>query len=558
MKDRAKNTVGKAWLKRETRSYRGVVLFLTVLVVAATLASLAFAYLVRYLINSASAGKSSKLWIFSGVLLGVLLIKILLRTAKNFISERLRAKMYSELRTKTFSGILCSDYTRLQAYHSGDLLNRLTGDVQEICTDTVGLLPAVAGMLVQCLGAIIALATIDPLFTGIYVLCGIVFGSLTALFRRKIKKYHKEVLQADGETRSFIQEGLSSVVTVKAYGAEGKVTERTKDLSNIYYKKRMNRNYLRSNMDFLFSLLSNFGLIFAVVWCSISVLNGNDDYGAILSVILLLMQLQQPLTSISSVLPVYYSRIASAERLAEIEELPKEDILLEENEIESLYDDMQSLHLQNIEFSYDKDKVLTGASMQIQKGEIVCLTGASGSGKSTIFKLLLHVFQPNVGEILIDGKTCLSLNASHRGLFAYVPQGNFLTSGTIYDNLTFFSSKQAITEEEICSALQVACADFVFSLPNGLQTNLLEGGEGLSEGQLQRLNVARALLSKRPILLFDEVTSALDGETEEKLLQNIRKLKGKTCLIVTHRPAALEIADRILRVENGKIEELTK
>ncbi len=554
MKERANNKQGKEWLKRETRPYEGVVLFLTVLAVLTTLFALAFAYLVRYLINSATAGNDKRLWLFSGVLLGVLLLKILLKTLGGYFGERLRTKMYSELRVRTFGKMLRSEYAKIQSYHSGELVNRLTGDVQEIVVDTAGLLPTLAGMAVQCVGAIVALLTIDPVFTLIYVVCGGIFGGLTALFRRQIKKRHKEVMEADGQVRSFVQEGLSSVMTVKAYGVEEKTEQKAQTLSKSYYDKRMKRNVLRSEMGFIFTLLSNFGLIFAVVWCSVSVLNGNDDYGSILSVILLLMQLQQPLASVSSVLPVYYSRLASAERLAEIDALPTEE--LGSGQTEELYGRMQAICLQNVDFSYGREEIFKNADARIQKGEIVCLTGPSGAGKSTLFKLLLNVFTPQNGEIFVEyAKEKQPLTAKERSLFAYVPQGNFLFSGTIRENLSFFAEgEEAVSDSEIENALTVACAQFVYELPEGLQTKLSEGGEGLSEGQLQRLNVARAILSKRPILLLDEATSALDSPTEEKLLQNIKALQNKTCLIVTHRPKALEIADRVLEVDKGSIQ----
>ncbi len=561
MKENAQEKTGKEWLTRETRPYRASVFFLAVLSVVVTLFSLAFAYLVRYLINSASEGSATKLWIFSGILIGVLLLKIIFKTVNTFLAERLRTKMYANLRTKTFSKILRANYACTQGYHSGDLLNRLTADVQEVTVDTVGLLPALVGMAVQCLGAIAALLTIDPLFTAIYVVGGCVLGGLTALFRRQIKKRHKEVMETDGKARSFIQEGLSSMTTVKAYSVEEKATEKLKNLSDTYYDKRMKRNVLRSEMSFIFSLLSNFGLIFAVVWSSISVLKGSPDYGSILSVILLLMQLQQPLTSFSSLIPVYYSRTASAERLAELDDLPVDEQAIDKAEVPAIYNNMQSIRLEKLSFSYGRDSVLKNADIVVNKGEIVCLTGASGAGKSTIFKLLLSVFQPTDGKILFEGNfegSSISITARERSLFAYVPQGNFLFSGTIAENLAFFADDSDLSDEEIRKALDIACAEFVYTLPEGLQTKLNEGGEGLSEGQLQRLNIARALLSHRPILLLDEATSALDGETEERLLQNIRSLQDKTCLIVTHRPAALAVADRIFTVEKGQITQINE
>lgn len=555
MKERANNN-GKLWLKEKMRPYRASIFLLTVLTVLATGSSLAFAYLVKNLINSATGGKNQLLWLFAAVLLGLLPLKILLKTIDAFYAEKLRAKIVSEFRVLTFSKILRSEYAQITGYHSGELLNRLTSDINEVAADTVGLMPTLVGMSVQCVGSIIALLTIDPLFTCLYVVCGGVFGGLAALFRKQLKKRHKEVMQADGEHRSFMQEGLSSVMTLKAYSAEEKAVQKSAAIGRRYYDKRMKRNVLRTTMNGVFNLLSNCGLIFAVVWGAWSILQDptGSDYGAILSVILLLMQFQQPLTGFSSVIPAYYARLASGERLAELDEIPTETI-----SDKRAPTDFDEIVMRGVCFSYGREMILENADFSVKKGEIVCLQGTSGAGKSTVFKLLLNVFKP------IEGKTSLfyqgseyDLDETYRGLFAYVPQGNFLFSGTIYENLTFFSDETSIDDDKLKNALRIACADFVFELPEGLNTSLSERGGGLSEGQLQRLAVARAILSDRYVLLLDEATSALDGETEKRMLENIKTLEGKTCLIVTHREAALSIADRTLVVENRKITQKNK
>lgn len=555
MKTKA-NEKAKAWLKNQTRCYNGAIFFIATLTCFSTLFSLAFAYTVRYLINSASAGKTTLLIVFSAVVIGLLLLRIALQTLSGYLSEKLCAKMTAQQRTRLFSKILQSDYSKIQSYHSGELLNRLTTDVQEVAVYTVGLLPAIVGMAVQCVGAIVALMTLNPLFTCLYVVCGAIFGGLTAVFRKQIKKRQKEVLQADGQSRSFIQESVSSVMTLKAYGAERKTTEKAWGLADSYYQKRMRRNTLRSGMNALFSLLSNFGLILAVVLCSVSILlDKTDDYGSILSMILLLMQLQHPFSAFSSVIPAYYARIASGERLCEIDEITTEQTNDTNKDIVNLYQNTQAICVENVCFAYDRDTIFSNASVTLNKGEIVCLTGASGTGKSTLFRLLLQVYEQSSGEIYLQTQTGrIPVSAKTRGLFAYVPQGNFLFSGTICENLTFFCEHLgAETDEKIKSALSVACAEFVWDLPQGLQTVLGEDGAGLSEGQTQRLAVARAILSDRPILLLDEATSALDSETEKRLLENIRSLKDKTCLIVTHRPRALAIADKVYTVKNQKI-----
>ena len=551
---------GKLWLKKETRPYGKGIFGLTVLSVCSVLFSLLFAYMVRYLVNSADQKNKDALLIFSVCLLGLVLLRVLFKTLDGFFSEKLRSKMFSTIRTRLYAKILRSDYGRIhEEYHSGELINRLTSDVQEVTVDTVGFVPTLAGMLVQCVGAIVALITLNWKFTLLYVVCGCVFGGLAALFRNKLKICHKNVLQADGEVRSYMQEGLGSILTVKAYGVEDRSEQKLNDLSDVYYQNRMKRNVLRAMMNALFSLLSNSGLILAVILCSVTIYRSPQaDYGAMLSIILLLMQMQQPLTGFSSIIPVYYTRLASGERLAELDNLPT-DALWETKNQDDLYENLRAISFEKIYFSYDRENVFDGAIARINKGEIICLTGPSGAGKSTIFKLLLSVYTPTNGKLELcgdfDGKNTIELSAAHRELFAYVPQGNFLFSGTIYENLNFFAPETTPEQqkEDIATALKTACAEFVYDLPQGLETPLLEKGAGLSEGQLQRLAVARAILSKRPILLLDEATSALDSETEKKLLENIKGLQGKTCLIVTHRPAALQIADRVFYIDNGKI-----
>lgn len=550
------NENGKVWLKKEMQRYNGAVLFVAVLTCFATLFSLAFAYMVRYLINSASDGKAKLLIIFSVVLLGLLLLRIALQTLSGYLSEKLRVKIIAQQRTKIFSKILRSDYKAIQGYHSGELLNRLTTDIQEVSIVTVGLLPAVCGMSIQFVGAIVALMTLNPYFTCLYVVCGGIFGGLTAIFKKQIKKRQKEVLQADGQSRAFMQESLTSIMTLKAYSAEYKTTDKADIFSENYYQKAMRRNTLRAGMNALFSLISNFGLILAIVLCSVSILlEQNNDYGSILSMILLLMQLQQPFSAVSSIIPAYYARLASGERLSEIDEISTEETTQSVKDTASLYNATKRICFENLHFAYDRDTIFAGATASIEKGEIVCLTGASGTGKSTLFRLLLQVYEQSQGEIYLQTETGnLPITAKTRGLFAYVPQGNFLFSGTIYENLTFFCDELGEeTDKKIQTALKTACAEFVWELPQGLQTRLGEDGEGLSEGQTQRLAVARAILSNRPILLLDEATSALDSETEQRLLENIRLLQDKTCLIVTHRPAALQIADKVLTVENQSI-----
>lgn len=551
---------GKAWLKREMRPYRLPVIFLAGLTVTAILLSLAFSYLIRYVINSAASGETKEMWLFSGICASIAIFRTLLQIVRSYYSERCKAKITVGLRTRLFQKLLCADYSEAEKYHSGDLLNRFTSDVAEVANMSVSILPAFAGMFAQCIGAIAALLMLDPLFTAIFAAGGLIVIGVSVVFRKTSKKYHKQLTEADGKSRSFIQEGISSLLTIKAYGAEERTAEKSQGLLTGYYSARMKKNRLNVALGGSFSVLSALSQVFAVVWCSVQIIkSGSSDYGSILSVIMLLSQLQQPLTSFSAVLPAVYSRAAAAERLSETDDIPSENLEKRaRKESEKQYSDAENILFENIEFAYNgRDKTLCGGTARAPLHKITCVKGQSGSGKSTLFKLLLSVYKPQNGGVYFENdknavKTKTPVTALYRDLFAYVPQGNFLFSGTIYENLTFFCAN-TISEKAIRRALENACATFVYDLPEGLSTSLRERGGGLSEGQLQRLAVARALLSDRPILLLDEATSALDADTEKRLLCNVKVMKEKTCIIVTHRPAALEIADAIIHVEKGMI-----
>ncbi len=552
MKKNQTSEKGKAWLKREMRPYRASIAFNTVLSILSTLSSLAFAYVVQFLVEGAEAKDFNVILIFSGILLGILALKIGAHVFYSYQSEKLRSKMMAEQRTKIYGDFLRVEYSRIGEYHSGDLINRITSDLSEVVVDTVGLPPSLISMAVQCVGAIAALVTLDPLFTGVYVLCGVIGGGVMALFRKKVKEYHKEFMRVDGEARSFMQEGLTSLLAIKAYKAENKLLNQSYSHSEKYYRARMKRNVLRTFMTLLTTVLGNVGLIFAVIWCSIRMLDGVMEFGMMLSVILLLNQLQQPFSSVSGLIPVIFSRQASAERLEEITSLANGESTQSKTAIS--YQQLSAVELADVSFDYGREKVLNGVSMSLHKGETVCIIGNSGSGKSTLFKLLLGVYAPTVGTISLqttDGKA-LPYSECSADIFAYVPQGNFLFTGTIRDNLLFFTDNE-VNDESIYAALSIAQAEFVFELPEKLDTMLLERGAGLSEGQQQRLAIARALLSKRPILLLDEATSALDSETEKELLRAIQSLKDRTCVLVTHRPAALSIADRVYEILDGKV-----
>jgi len=293
------------------------------------------------------------------------------------------------------------------------------------------------------------------------------------------------------------------------------------------------------------------------VWCAFRLLHGQMSFGSLTAVTQLVGQLQAPFVNLSGIIPQYIAMTAAAERLMELEAVCGEAEHAE-TDAAALYREMTALGAENLTFSYDRDVVLRGGSFTLPKGSFAVITGPSGVGKSTLLKLMLGVFRPEQGSLFVEGQGGrAALDRSTRGLFAYVPQGNLLLSGTLKENLTI--TKPDASDGELEQAVYTAAMeDYVAALPDGLDTVLGENAAGLSEGQAQRLAIARAVLSGAPVLLLDEITSALDEETERTVLTRIRELPGRTCIAVTHRPAALELADVELKISESGIQTWEK
>lgn len=544
-----KNDEIKRWLKKVVSPYKKSILAITAASVSATVLSVAFAYLAKFLVNYAVAGEREKTIAFAIVLAVCVLLRILFRTFVKYYAEKTRTKISVGLRDGAFSSILKAEYSLIGKYHSGEIVTRATQDSAEIAAATVSITPSVVGMAVQTAGSLAALFLIDGVFTSILLAGGIIVIGITAASRKKLKKYQSEIMSADEKSRSFMQESVFSAVTIKSYGAEEKAARISGEISGDYAKKRIKRAKFNSAANALYSLVSNFGLLFAIIWCATGAFSGAADYGAVLSVVLLMEQLQRPFTSFSSVIPVYYSRLACAERLFEIYNLEEE-----EPSEECAEPDFDKICVEGVSFGYGQKQVLSDVSFTVSEGETVLLSGESGAGKTTLALLLLGIYKPTEGSVFIEknGKRT-AMNKSTRSLFAYVPQGNFVLSGTIFDNVAFFCDKKgAELEKTVKNALSVSDADFVYSLPNGLETRLGERGAGLSEGQIQRIALARAIASGRPILLLDEFASALDSASEQRVLSNVKQLGGITCITISHGVLAEKYADRkavIRRIE---------
>ena len=463
------------------------------------------------------------------------------------MSDRLLADMDRDWKKIILHKLLGGDYSAVSRYHSGELINRLNNDVRIVGDGLIGALPNVVSMVVRLIGAMAALIALEPWFALLVCIAGVIVMCATGFMRRKLKALHKMVSEKNGIVSSFLQEVLEKLLMVQAMDVSQEMERRSDELleERYYYQRKRKNVSLMSNI--CINMMSYGGGFVALVWCAFRLLDGAITFGALTAVTQLVSQLQAPFANLSSVLPRYIAMMASAERLMELEDIPEEAEPMTDDP-QALYAKIRSIHGRNLLFAYDRDPVLDGVDFDIPKGSFVAITGPSGMGKSTLLKLMLGIFHQQEGQIYLDcGEETVPVTRATRKLFAYVPQGNLLLSGTIRENLLV--AKPDATEAEIANAVYVSAMDeYLPQLPKGLDTPLGESGAGLSEGQAQRLVIARAILSNAPILLLDESTSALDMRTEHIVLERIRGLQNRTCIAVTHRSATLELCDMELKI----------
>lgn len=520
--------------------------------VGRALLGVAFALGTQEVIDSAVAGDSEAFGraclLQASIILGILVTLTIVR----HLQERLRADLDRDWKKDLLHVLLHGDYAGISAYHSGELLNRLNNDVRILDEGILTIVPNLAYMLTKLIAAAAVLVTKEPWFSLLLLLAGAAVIGLTTLMRRQLKGLNKRVSEEEGKVSGFIQETLEKLLMVQAMDVSDEMERRADDLLCNRYEIQRKRKNVSLFANTSISVMSYGASFAALVWCSGGLLSGTMSFGSLTAVTQLTSQLQAPLVNLSGVIPQYIAMTAAAERLMELEELKSDPEPMDELSQE-LYQCMDAIEADALSFAYDRDRILEDASFSLPKGSFAAITGPSGIGKSTLLKLLLGVYRSDEGELYARcGTDKVPINRSTRRLFAYVPQGNLLLSGTLRDNLII--AKPEATEEEIQLALYVSAMDeYLPQLPKGLDTVLGESGAGLSEGQAQRLAIARAILGGAPILLLDESTSALDANTERKVLGRIRALPDRTCIAVTHRPATVELCDWRMEMENGKI-----
>lgn len=516
--------------------------------------SVFFALGTRSVINAAVSGQWEsfknacviQLLIIAGILLSL--------TCFRYLKERLSSEIDRDLKKTLLKSIIHSDFSETSEYHSGELINRATNDVRLVTDGLFGTLPGFASMVTKMALAFVALWSLQKSFAMVILVAGLAVVALTAIMRKGLKGLHKAVSEADGKVSSFFQEIFEKIIVVQAMSAEDEIEKRSDELLHNRYKYQMKRKNVSLFANTSVSVMSYIATFVALVWCASGILNGTMTFGDLTAVTQLVSQLQSPVVNLSGVIPQYVAMVAAAERLMEIFDM-KADEETEKVDCAELYEKATGFECRELTFTYNRDTVLEKTSFSVPKGSFVLIKGSSGIGKSTLLKLMLGIYKSDEGDIVLKTREKdVLLNKSTRGLFAYVPQGNLLLSGSIRENLLL--ARPDADEKEIAKAVYVSCMDeYLGQLPMGLDTVLAENSGGLSEGQAQRIAIARAVLSNAPVLLLDEITSSLDAETEKKVLSRIKGLENRTCFVVTHRKVSDELCNLIFEIENGKIKK---
>lgn len=539
------------WIIRQIRSRIPAIILLTLAQITQALFSVFFALGSRGVIDSAVSRDPTAFGQACLRQAGIICVILLSTTFLRHLRDRLGMDLERDWKRRLLHGLLHGEYAQVSSYHSAELLNRLNNDVSKVNSGILSIIPNAASMVTRLVAAVVVLGVLDARFTLVIVAAGATVVLATGIMRRKLKELNKQVSEHDGKVSGFLQETMEKLLMVQAMDVSNQVESRNESLMADRYRIQRKRKNISLATNSGISVMYYGAGFLALVWGARRLLLGQMSFGSLTAVIQLVNQIQTPVVNLSGVLPQYMAMVASAERLMELEQIQGEPPAARDTD--SLYRSMKAIRCRNLDFGYDRDNILENAEFTVPKGAFAAVIGPSGIGKSTVLKLLLGIFTPKKGEILLecDEKT-VPLDRSTRGLFAYVPQGNLLLSGTLRENLTIV--RPNATEEELAQAIHVSAMDeFLPQLPQGLDTRLGENALGLSEGQAQRLSIARAVLGGAPILLLDECTSALDAQTERTVLQRLRALPDCTCIAVTHRPAAMELCDWRLEVGGGKI-----
>lgn len=507
--------------------------------------SLAQVWAVKRAIDVASHAVEGNIYWAVGLMGFLILADFALNISSIWIRNLLGIKAQNRMQQKMLDRILRSEWHGKERLHSGDVLNRLETDVNTVVNFLTETIPNTLSVLAMFLGAFFYLFSMDKMLSIVIVIMIPIFLAFSKIYVGKMRQLTRQVRDSDSKVQSVLQETIQHRMLIKTLEKDEAMVDKLENT-----QKELRGHVVKRTMFSVFSnLIVNFGFalgyLIAFLWAAIRMSAGTLSFGGMTAFLQLVNKIQVPARNLTKLVPAFVSVFTAAERLMELEENPLEE-QGEPIEVPSPC----GIRLVDVCYRYEGGdrNVINHLNFDFRPGSCTAILGETGAGKTTLVRLILALLRPQEGKAYIYNKVeSQELSSRHRCNFVYVPQGNTLMSGTIRDNLRL--GKLDATDEEMILALHKSCADFVMDLPNGLDTLCSEQGGGLSEGQAQRIAIARSLLRNRSIMLFDEATSALDPETERQLLQNILASHDKTIIFITHRPAVVDYCDQVLRIE---------
>lgn len=549
------------WIFSYSLRHKGAIAFYLILGIFSTTMGLIGSIASKYLIDIITGYQTSKLWIMISIMIGSSVFGLVFGSLISRITIKLNIAINNDIQSDIFDKIIDADWTAINQYSNGDVLNRFTSDIGTVSSNAISWLPSIVIALYQFIASFLVIMHYNTTMAWIAFASAPFILLVSRFVIKKQREYGKKMREMSSEVMTFEVETFYNFDTIKSFGITKQYSNKLRWWQQRFRNVSLDYNLFSIKTNIYMSVVGMLVQFLAFFYCLYLLWTHAITYGTMT----LFMQQRSALSgsfkSVLGIIPSFLTSSISAHRVRELVELPKETHNPNSSELNQYISEGFTVKMQNISFGYvENNKVITESTFTAKPGEIVALVGPSGEGKTTLIRLILGLIYPQTGEAVIeayDGKK-VPMNADIRHLFAYVPQGNTILSGTIAENMRM--AKENASDEEIVEALKIACAwDFVNKLPDSFNSKIGEKGRGFSEGQIQRIAIARAVLRDAPILLLDEATSALDITTERMVLKNIiQQCPNKTCIVTTHRPTVLNMCQRVYRVLKTKITELSE
>lgn len=549
------------WIFSYSKRYKGAIAFYTILGIFSTSMGLVSSVASKYMIDIITGYQVSKLGIMILITVGSAIFSLAFNNIISRISVKLSIYINNDIQADIFDKIIDADWLEINKYSNGDVLNRFNSDVNTISSNAISWLPTIIIAIYNFIATFFVIWHYDKVMSLLAFASAPFMLLMSKFLISKQREYGQKVREMSSDMMTFEVETFYNFDTIKSFGISPLYSKKMRNWQEKFKDISLKYNMFTIKTGILMSIMGMIVQYAAFGYCLFRLWTRDISYGTMTLFLQQRSNLNGAFNNLVSIIPNFLNSSISAHRIRELAQLPKEVHIPASSEMDAYIQDGFEVRMQDVNFSYiEGTRVITDSAFKACPGEIVALVGPSGEGKTTMIRLILGLIRPENGKAFLTSAngTEVEMNADTRHLFAYVPQGNTILSGTIEENLKMV--KEDATEEEMIEALKISCAwDFVKQMDGTIHAAIGERGRGFSEGQAQRIAIARAVLRDAPILLLDEATSALDVTTERKVLRNIIKQKpNKTCIVTTHRPSVLNMCQRVYRVMENRVTELSE